>query len=981
MAGTFIYFSAGKRKRCFWRSCRRLISRAFGLLPIFWFCILSAAAQEDLEYFERNVRPVLIEHCFECHSESKQQGGLRLDHKSALREGGDSGPALIPGDPEASLLVKAISYQDPDLQMPPKGRLSRDKIEALVEWVRRGAPDPREKGSVPVKAGIDLEKGRQFWAYQPPTKTNPPEVKAPEWGGNAIDRFIYARLEENGIRPLPTADRRTLIRRVNYSLAGLPPTPAEVEAFLADDSDDAFEKLVDRLLASPQFGERWGRHWLDVARFGESVTLRGLIFKEAWRYRDYVIDAFNRDLPFDQFIREQVAGDLLPSESLEERRRRMIATTFLALGNTNLEEQDKLQLRMDVVDEQLDTIGKAFLGQTFGCARCHDHKFDPIPISDYYAMAGILRNAQTLIDANVSNWIELPLPLEPEEEAVHQEHEQALAALREQLESRREELKELTAALQEAASGPDVIAASELPGFVVDVTEALAVGEWKLSQYTGRFIGSGYLHDDNSGKGQKTLTFQASSLPAGRYEVRLAYSHAGSRATRAPVTILSAEGETMVHVNQRKAPDIEARFVSLGQFGFEANGQGFVLVSNEGTSGHVTADAVQFLPVELIGTQVAAGIESGLANTGQREKLDRAKEVVKQLESELKSLQASGPVRPKVMSVREEENIADTYVHIRGSVHNRGVEVPRGFMQVAMAGNPASLPENESGRRELADWLASPLNPLTARVFVNRVWHWLFGAGLAPTVDNFGSTGERPSHPELLDYLAVEFMEQGWPMKQLVRQIMLTRVYQSSSRPPSGSDGIELARAGETADPENRLLWRMNRRALEAEAIRDTMLWVSGELEMKMGGPTIPAGLSSDYGYLDTGTRRSVYVPVLRNALPELFELFGFADPSMVTGSRSQSTVAPQALFLMNHPFVAEQARHTARRLLNETAGCEDERVGRAYRLLLGREPSHGELQIAKEFGADTENDGEKMERWTALAQALFGSIDFRYLE
>jgi uncharacterized protein DUF1553/uncharacterized protein DUF1549 len=462
--------------------------------------------------------------------------------------------------------------------------------------------------------------------------------------------------------------------------------------------------------------------------------------------------------PFDVFLEEQVAGDLLPATRIADRRRRRIATTFLVLGNNNLEERDKAQLRMDVVDERVDTIGKAFLAQTIGCARCHDHKFDPIPTRDYYALAGILRNVKALEHANVSRWLDLPLPVEPEQEALIKQH------------------------------------------------------------------------------------------------------------------------------------------------------------------------------------------------------------VVK---------------REMVMSVVEEAEIGDTRVHIRGSVHDLGAPVPRGFLRVATVGAAPAIPSGESGRRELAAWLAGADNPLTARVVVNRVWHWLFGAGLVRTTDNFGTTGEAPSHPELLDDLAIRFMEDGWSVKALVRRIVLSRAYQLATA---------RDRPAQAADPENRLLWRMNRRRLDAECIRDTILAVSGQLRDEMGGPTFPGELAADYGFQQAGTRRSVYSPVFRNALPELFEVFDFADPSMVVGRRDVSTVAPQALFLMNHPFLLEQSRQAARRLLSETGEDDRERIERAYRLALGRSPSGPERRIAREFRSRAEDAGDGAstvpeETWALLFQALFASIDFRYVD
>jgi hypothetical protein len=915
---------------------------------------MPAIADDGIAFFESKIRPVLIKECYSCHSsEAKRlKGGLRLDSRAGVLKGGDSGPALVPGKPDESRLLEALRYDG--IEMPPKSKLPVEVIADFEKWVSLGAPDPRDGKAAPVKAGIDIEAARRSWAYQQPRRHEAPPVTDADWPRTDIDRFILSSLEARGLRPTRDADRATLARRLHYDLIGLPPTPEEVASFVADGSPDAYEKLVDRLLASPRFGERWGRHWLDVARFGESLTLRGFVLKQAWRYRDYVIDAFNADMPFDQFIREQIAGDLLPSSSLTDRRRQLVATTFLVLGNTNLEEQDKKQLVMDVVDEQLDTIGKAFLAQTIGCARCHDHKFDPIPTRDYYALAGILRNTRTLEHANVSKWLEKPLPVSPEEEAVLRDHDQRIAAFEARVKAERDRM---VAQGKTLALGREVIGVGDLPGIVVDDSRARKVGDWKQSKAVSPYIGAGYVHDDSSGKGEKTLTFQPDFPEAGKFEVWLAYTSAANRATAVPVTILSADGEKTVMVDMRAAPPIDGRFTSLGQYSFEKNGQGYVMVSNEATEGCVAVDAVVFIPVD------EAAKNNGLAHAQSEQ------ETLRKLEAELKRMKANAPKRDMVITIAEEAEIGDARVHIRGSVDNLGDLAPRGFLRVATYGEVPTFPARESGRRELADWIGGRANPLTARVTVNRVWHWLFGAGIVRTTDNFGTAGEAPSHPELLDDLATRFMDEGWSVKSLIRRIVLSRTYRLST----ADDPRALA-----ADPENRLLWRMNRRRLDAECIRDTILSVSGQLRFEMGGSAFPPSLGSDYGFNKEDNRRSVYIPVFRNALPELFEVFDFADPSMVVGRRDSSIVAPQALFLMNHPFVMDQARLAARRLLAE-AGLDDEgRVTRAYQRTLGRPPTDPELRIGLDFVAQGSTRSE--EAWATLFQALFSSIDFRYI-
>ncbi|HXG63323.1 MAG TPA: DUF1553 domain-containing protein [Planctomycetota bacterium] len=920
-----------------------------------------AAAADDpqgVEFFEKKIRPVLVDKCYSCHSAGakKIKGGLTLDSRAGALKGGHQGPAIRPGEPERSLLVRAIRWEDEDLQMPPKERLPAAVAKDFEEWVRRGAPGAPDWAGVAKasdaarpKSGLSVEEGRSFWAFRPPVRVEPPAVRDASWPAGEVDRFILAALEARGLRPAPEADPATLLRRVFYDLTGLPPEPEEVDAFLADPSPEAYARVVDALLASPRFGERWGRHWLDVARFAESLTLRGFILKEAWRYRDYVIRAFNEDLPFDRFIREQVAGDLLGGDTLEERRRRRVAVTFLLLGNTNLEEQDKKMLEMDVVDEQIDVLGRGFLALTISCARCHDHKFDPIPTRDYYALAGILKNTRVLEHANVSKWIEAPLPMEPALEEAARRHEEAVARLQARLQEERARAAKAVRAAAEMAGG--AVPVSAVPGIVVDDAQAVKVGDWQPSTFTGTYIGAGYVHDRNSGKGQKSLTFQP-ELPPGVYEVRFAYAPGKERATAVPVTILSADGEKTVHVNQREVPPLAGRFVSLGRYRFE-NNQGYVLVSNEDTDGHVTADAVVFLPAGVAEEARAAGT---------------AQDEVRRLEAELKKLQESAPPRDMAMALREEKEARDLRIHVRGSVHTLGEVAPRGFLQVASAGPAPRMPSGESGRRELAEWLASRDNPLTARVFVNRAWHWLFGAGIVRTPDNFGVTGERPSHPELLDWLAVRFMEEGWSVKKLVRRLVLSRAYRMSSEAPLPAPD---------ADPENRLLGRMNRRRLEAECLRDTILRVAGTLRLDAAGRTYPATLSSDYGYVHAGTERSVYVPVFRNALPEIFQAFDFADPSVPTGRRDAVTVAPQALFFMNHPFVRTQAERAAARLLAEVPGGDRERVVRAWRRTLGRPPTEGEAALALRHAAGAR---DAQAAWADLFQALFASVEFRYV-
>jgi len=947
---------------------QKLRSAAFGIMLV--LANASIARAGDLQFFEKRIRPILIERCYECHSAAanKLKGGLALDSKAGWSRGGDSGPAIIPGDAERSLVVKAVRWADPDTQMPPKNKLPQSEIDALVAWVQSGAPDPRTQeasNSTPSTSGA---AATHHWAYQPIIDSKLPAIVNRDWPLGSIDHFIRARLEAAGLKPAPDADAFTLCRRIHFDLTGLPPTPERLEAFAAQAGRDraaAVSSLVEELLSRPEFGEHWGRHWLDVVRFGESLTLRGFIYKEAWRYRDYVIEAFNRDAPFDDFIREHIAGDLLPHASLAQQQRQIIATTFLVMGNWNLEEQDKKQLEMDVVDEQLDTIGKAFLGQTLGCARCHDHKFDPIPTRDYYALAGILKACQTLKHANVSEWIEAPLPVEPALEKRLKEHELAVGGLKTRIKDTKDAISRGSAGGK--ASGAGIVLPGDLAGIVVDSAQARVVGEWKHSQVLKPYIGDGYLHDENTGKGTKTLTFAPELTRPGRYEVRLAYSPDESRARNVPVTVFHAEGETTIHINQREAPVSDARFVSLGQFRFEANGFGHVLVSNEGTQGFVTADAVQFVPVEA----GAVAKPAVVARPGNQDPATaKLQGELASLEAELKRLQEVGERRPMALVVKETGEPIELPIHIRGSVHNLGAPVPRGFLSVGGPSTAVVMPAKESGRRELADWIASPSNSLTSRVLVNRVWLWLTGEGLVRSPDNFGTTGDSPTHPELLDHLAIRFMAGGWSIKKLVREIMLSRTYQLSSRP----EEVTLQR-----DPENKLRGYASRRRLSAEQMRDAMLAVGGGLEKGVGGPGFPVGLAADYGFVFNKPQRSIYAPVFRNAIPDFLDAFDFAPSSMVTGRRSISTVPTQALFLLNHPFVREQAEAAAARLPKLNLSGVSAQVDRAHLVTLGRAPISGERTVAEKHLV---MDGlDERDAWVEIFHALFASADFRYLD
>ncbi|MCG8648687.1 MAG: DUF1553 domain-containing protein [Pirellulales bacterium] len=949
----------------------------------------SSDREDGLELFEKHVRPTLLQQCVRCHGEKKQQGGLRLDSRPAWMAGGDSGPVIVPGNPDESLLLQAMMYEG-GLEMPPKGKLPQSTLTAFGRWIELGAPDPREPnaGEVAHRQAWTMEEGRRFWSFQPIRRPAVPEVRDQHWPRSDIDRFILAKLEQHDLRPVKDADHATLVRRVYFDLIGLPPTPEQIRQYVANPTQQAYAQLVDRLLDSPEFGERWGRHWLDVVRFAESSGGgRTLLFPDAWRYRDYVIDCFNNDHPYDQFLREQIAGDLMESKDWQDRRRKLVATAFLLLGPTNYELQDKDVLEMDVVDEQLDTIGKGMLGMTLGCARCHDHKFDPIPIEDYYAMAGILKSTKAMIHSNVSTWNTVELPLPPEQQARFETHQQRLASAKEALQRATRRWRELGGKDEpkSGTAGVKSIPIKSIAGIVVDDDQAERIGVWTQSTSTPGFVGPRYIHDDSSKKGQKSVVYRPQLPQPGRYEVSVSFPAFANRSTRVPVRIHHRDGQTIVKVNQQQPSKAENRLTSLGVFELDPQDEPSVVISTEGTEdGVVIADAVIFRLTDLPAAEEIVDVPANqfLPLESEREPLGhpgkddpaalrQAKARMDRLAGQVKKLEADAPSRPVAMATGDDEDAGDIHLAIRGVVHNRGPMIRRGALQVASRHSFADIPAGQSGRQELADWMSDPGNPLPARVMANRVWYWLMGRGIVASVDNFGSMGRAPTHPELLDHLASSLIERGWSVKTLIRQIMLSRVYQLSSHADRGDHAADL---------DNQLWWRMNRKRLRAEDIRDTLLLVSGQLDRTRGGPNIKAGTKSEYGYRFQSRRRSVYVPVFRNTLPEIFEVFDFADPNIQSGQRTTSTIASQALLLMNHPQVIEQSKRAAEKMLRETGDSIEARVRYAYQQVIGRRPDEREMAIAVDFlAADSEDDPRDL-RWAMLYQALFQSLDFRYL-
>ncbi|MCA9175941.1 MAG: DUF1553 domain-containing protein [Planctomycetales bacterium] len=918
----------------------------------------AADRDEGLELFESKIRPVLVKRCYECHSEqaARVRGGLRVDVREGLRKGGDSGePAVVPGEVDQGTLLGALRHES--YEMPPDGKLPDTVVADFARWIRLGAPDPRDGAAEkPRPKEVNWDEARQRWAFIKPQRIAPPAVTDPSESAlplTDIDRFLLERMEREGLEPAPEADPYTLLRRLTFDLTGLPPTPEAVRRFTSNPSPQAWEAEVDRLLDSRAFAERWGRHWLDVARFAESSGGgRSLMFPHAWRFRDYVISSFERDKPFDQFLTEQIAGDLLPYESPDQRDDQLIGSGYLILGAINYELQDKELLEMEVIDEQLETIGRGFLAMTMSCARCHDHKFDPISMRDYYSLAGIFSSTEAITPGNVSGYVTEALGSD-EERQHRQEHERLVAAAKQRVSELQSRLK----GQRERKPSPG--------GVVVDNQQAQLEGQWKSSTHTKPFEGEDYVHDMQEGKGRNRAVF-TTRLPApGKYEVYVSYTPGESRATKVPVTIGASSGEVRVTMNQREAPT-HGPYVLIGQFDFGAEAR--VVVTTEGTEGfHVTVDAVRWVAADLATGDARAALEGDDAITVRerlRRELDAAKQEVARLEGE------APPAAPVAMCVRDRAHPADDHLRIRGQVRSLGDLVPRGWMSVIELpeSEHITIPADVSGRLQLAQWLTSPSHPLTSRVMANRIWKHLMGEGIVATLDNFGSMGEPPTHPELLDHLAITFREDGWSIKRLIRRIVTTRAYRRSSE----ATDQQIAK-----DPENHWLARARRRRLDAEALRDSMLAVSDLLKPFDGGRTITKLSAYDLGYQFGDVReRSVYVPAFRNARLELLEVFDAANPNLVTGRRAVSTLPTQALFLLNSPFVQQQSEAIAKRLLQI---APDRRLEEAFLLLLQRPACETEMDWARGI-VDGVDPADEAERWSRFAQLLLASVDYRYL-
>ena len=1049
-------------------------------------CLISGAQAADdnvgLEFFESKIRPVLVQHCYECHAADSKplQAGLRLDTREAMRKGGDTGPSVVPNAIDESLIVAALKYED--YEMPPSGRLPDSVIQDFETWINMGAPDPREGKAVAAQAGIDFDKAVEFWAFQRPVKAPLPTVNDTSWPHNEIDHFVLARLEQESLPPVPQADRRTLIRRATFDLLGLPPTPAEVDAFLADDSPDAYAKLIDRLLSSPHYGERWGRYWLDVARYADDQahTFSVKPNDQAWRYRQWVIESFNADMPYNEFARLQIAGDLLDDHSGYDRYK---ALGYFGLGAVYYKNSDKAKAEADELDDRVDTLTRGFLGLTVSCARCHDHKFDPIPTSDYYSLAGIFNSSPLktipLVDSSVV--------------VAYDEGQQRLKQSEKRLNDRTKEQRELQAegqlnrvsdyvlaiwkqrvarAHQQSLSNKQLAEEMGLKESLIGrwaeflkrekSQRHVALGDWhalseptaetpqdqipeavqraaeSFEQYLQDVLderdGTGPVSPPSNGAPIWTsplLTRDRPSVPidvelTDAKELYLVITDAGDgkscdHADWIDPRLVTANGEV-------KLTDLKWRFANpgYGTVNIDRGISGAPLQIGDqkfenGLGTHAPCVIAYDLPEGTQRFQAIAGLDrSGTSqgsgatvnfmlftsappasvtadsdnanSSGKDRKLSKDKaELLKDVfgdgglfrlpdaefmsalsevdQAELQELKqtleearkSAPPMYPAAHAIHD-ANPKDMPIFLRGNPARKGDVAPRQFLRV-LAGADRQPYEQGSGRRELAEDIASDDNPLTARVIVNRVWQHHFGKGLVGTPSNFGALGDRPTHPELLDWLAVDFMEQGWSLKTLHRKIMLSATYMLSS---------EHSEQNSEIDAEARLLWRMNRRRLDVEAWRDALLAVSGNLDPTLGGENVPL----------TGVRRTVYTKVSRHDLDELLRLFDFPDANVTSAKRTVTTVPQQQLFVLNSEFMVSQSKALAHRL-QSSADSESERIETAFKLLFGRAPSEQELQIGLTFlsTATEDQQEQKLNAWEQYAQVLLSLNEFMYID
>ena len=923
-----------------------MIYKAFVRIMLALFLFFAAAqltaaqVPAGTEFFESRVRPIFVQQCSGCHNETARKAGLVLITPEGIARGADSGAILSKDDPASSKLLLAIGYHE-RIKMPPTGKLPDQQIADITAWVKSGAPLPavNPAAAAPAKKREYTKAQKQFWSFRPVKDYPVPAVQNTAWVKSPVDAFILARLEAKGLKPAPPTDKVVLLRRATFDLTGLPPTRQELDDFLADRSPDAFAKVVDRLLASPRYGERWGRHWLDVARYADSTGAdEDHRYPHAWRYRDYVIEAFNRDLPYDQFVREQIAGDLLPAPGGKVNVNGVVATGFLALGPRLIAEQDKVKMLYDFIDEQIDTTTRGILGLTVACARCHDHKFDPISTKDYYSLASIFASSKGFkkIEGTVSQMHFTPL-VEAGEFAAYEAHQNRIAARKREL---------------------DILTDEQGERYALQFRPQLAAymkAAWKACHQ------------------------------GAREEDLAAESQLDSKVLRRWIEYLQPTEDVRPHLSRWYAADARSleSTAAAYQREFEAAAntwhQKLVTwknrISEAAAKGEMPPDRPKvgeaanrfFVEVLMRGGPFALGEKERHAFYPQQ-----IRERAAALKREIEELTKNAPPEPALACGIVEGSPVEQRVFVRGDAGSPGEPVTKRF-PIVLAGENQQPIERGSGRLQLAHWLASKDNPLTARVLVNRVWQWHFGEGLVRTPSNWGLLGEKPTHPELLDFLASRFVESGWSIKKLHRTLMLSSAYQMSS---------EITREKASMDAANRLWSRFQRRRLDVEEIRDGMLAIDGTLDVTMGG-TLQKGTGTDGENAEgrrsidpaTSKRRTVYLPLRRSNLPTVLNLFDFGDATTTLEARSRTNVAPQALFMMNSEFVRERAT-TLAELTLKASDNPQQRVETAYLKVLSRRPSTAEIASALDYVNGAGDRG-----WPSLYRVLLASNEFVYVD
>ena len=895
------------------------------LVPLFGSSYVIAAESPEAQgvaFFEKKIRPVLVEHCYECHSaEAKQANKLKaelyLDSRDGFLNGGKRGPAVVPGKIQEGALLKALRHSA-DIKMPPKGKLPDTVIADFETWVKMGAPDPRV-GKAPLAAKeMDWNKARQFWTFQRPMKSPLPRVKDSAWPVRDIDLFVLAELEKRQLKPVGPANKRDLLRRATFGLTGLPPTPEEMDGFLKDDSPAAFARVVDRLLASPHHGERWARYWLDISRYAEDKALAFVNTRpHAYRYRDWVVQAFNSDMPYDRFLRLQLAGDLV-SDGEPDRFVKLAGLGFQGLGAEYHRGSVTAQVIADELDDRIDTLTRGLLGLTVACARCHDHKFDPIPTRDYYSLAAAY---------NGSNLVEKPL-VEP--------------AIFERFKSWEKQAKEADAKLnqwlKEQAREGTKAAAADAGKYLQAAWQVRILQQHKVAADLAAVAKSQSLHPLFLERAVKLLEQGKFDKQDAAVKTWVAAAQKASNSAR------PEQNKVTVPDALRQATDALQREIRAALPQANAKEPPNLLMSlwlNPNTLFFVDPkEALQFLP-------------------------DAAREEYAQRKTEGDHLRSNAPPAPPMGHVIDGGGAA-MRVNIRGSVERLGEPAPPGYLRVLLPASQASKPGEKFTRLELANSIASPQNPLTARVIVNRVWQYHFGRGIVGTPSNFGRLGDRPTHPELLDTLAVRFMENGWSLHWLHREIMLSRVYQlSSASVPNNAE----------KDPENHYLWRHTPSRLDFEAWRDAWLAVSGRLDRTRGGPSL------DLNQADN-VRRTLYAKISRVQPNALLVLFDFPDANVTSDRRSVTTVPQQQLFVLNSDFTIETAKAFAQRL-EKDAPSEEDRIRLAFLLAYGRDPSEVEKRASQEFLREsrTARPMDRLNGWEQFAQALLASNEFLWVD